>query len=105
MGLGVVGIGVGSVFGLSAKSKLDQSNSSGNCDSTNHCSSQGLSLRHDASSAATLADVGFIAGGVVLAGGIVLYLTAPHGSQNAGVWTLAPAPVAGGGGALLRTSF
>jgi hypothetical protein len=105
MGLGVVGIGVGTAFGLSAKSKLNESNQAGNCDSTDHCSSQGLSLRHDAASAATLADVGFVVGGVALAGGIVLFLMAPHGTQNAGVWTLAPAAVAGGGGALLHTNF
>jgi hypothetical protein len=104
MGLGVVGIGVGTAFGFSAKSKLDQSNQSGNCDSTDHCSDHGLSLRHDASNAATASDVGFIAGGVALAAGLVVYLTAPHTQSGAG-WVVAPAPMVGGGGALVRTSF
>jgi hypothetical protein len=104
MGVGVVGVGVGAAFGLSAKSKLDQSNQAGNCDATDHCSDHGLSLRRDASSAATASDVGFIVGGVALAAGVVVYLTAPHGQAAAG-WVVAPAPVAGGGGVLVKTGF
>ena len=103
VGLGVVGIGVGTAFGLVAKSKLDQSNG-GPCDSTDHCSSQGLSLRKDAETAATVSTIGFIAGGVALAAGVVLYITAPRAGASSGL-VVAPAPMAGGGGALLRATW
>jgi serine/threonine-protein kinase len=101
--LGVVGIGLGSVFGLAAKSKLDQSNS-GHCDSADHCDATGLGLRKDSEHAATLSTVLFVAGGVALAGGVVLYVTAPR-ARPASAIVVAPALLAGGGGALVRTTF
>jgi hypothetical protein len=104
MGVGVVGLGVGAVFGLLAKGALDSSNSNGHCSASDHCDSTGLADRQDASSKATLSTVFFIVGGVVGAGGVVLYLTAPSAASTAAV-TLAPAPMAGGGGALVSGSF
>jgi serine/threonine-protein kinase len=101
-GAGVVGVVLGAVFGLSAKSKLDQSNQNGHCDSADTCDPTGLSLRHDAGSAATLSTVLFVVGGVALAGGAVLYFTAPRPSTTVGL-AIAPAP--GGGAALLRATF
>jgi hypothetical protein len=105
-GVGVVGIALGSAFGLTAKSKLDQSNSGSNppCDPSNHCNSDGLSLRQSSGDAATVSTVAFVAGGVAMAGGIVLYFTAPRGAPRS-AWTLRPAPIAGGGGALVGTTF
>ncbi len=103
-GAGVVGLGAGAVLGILAKSQVDQSNKPGGCDSTDHCTSQGLSDRKQAESLATGSTVAFIAGGVLLATGAVIYLTAPHGTNGAGV-VVVPAPMAGGGGALLRASF
>jgi hypothetical protein len=101
--IGVVGVGVGAGFAFLAKSKRDQSND-GPCDKTDHCTSDGLSLRKDAGSAATIASIAFAGGGAALATGIVLYLTAPHRARITGL-TLAPAVVAGGAGALLRGEF
>lgn len=103
MGLGVVGIGVGTVFGFLAKSKLDSSNN-GPCDSTDHCTSQGLDDRKSAESMATVSTIGFIAGGVLAAGGVVLFLTAPQAPTSTGL-TLSPAPLTGGAGALLSGRF
>jgi hypothetical protein len=102
--LGIVGIGIGSAFGLVAQSKLSQSNQSGDCNATDHCNSTGLGLRKDASDAATLSTVFFVIGGVAVASGAVLYLTAPHARSGAAL-TLAPAPMVGGGGAIVRGSF
>jgi serine/threonine-protein kinase len=99
---GVVGVGLGTVFGLSAKSKLDQSNQDNHCDKADTCDPTGLALRHDASSAATLSTVMFVVGGVALTGGAVLYFTAPRPTTTVGL-AIAPAP--GGGAALLRGSF
>ena len=104
MGVGGVGLGLGAVFGLLAKSALDKSNS-GPCDATDHCTQAGLSDRQDASNKATLSTVFFIAGGVIGAGGVVVYLVAPHAASTAGAVTVAPAPMVGGGGALLSGTF
>jgi len=107
-GAGVVGVALGAVFGLTAKSKLDQSNgglSTGLCDkSSDHCGPQGQQLRKDAEGAATVSTIAFIAGGAAVAAGAVLYLTAPRGPTSTGI-VVAPSPMAGGGGALLRGSF
>jgi hypothetical protein len=100
-GAGVVGIALGAVFGLGAKSKLDQSND-GHCDAADTCDPTGLSLRKDANQAAGASTVAFVVGGVALAGGIVVYLTAPRASKSVG---FVVTPTQGGGTALLRTSF
>jgi serine/threonine-protein kinase len=98
---GLVGIAVGSAFGLSAKSKLDDSNS-GPCDAQDKCDRSGLALRQDASNAATASTIAFAIGGVAVAAGVVLYVTAPHASQTVGV---AVSPTPGGGSALVTASF
>jgi hypothetical protein len=80
-GLGVVGVGVGAIFGILTKSKLDQSNSQG-CDaSTNHCNQTGASLRRDAQNDASISNIAFIVGAVALAGGAALWFTAPSPSS------------------------
>jgi hypothetical protein len=99
---GVAGVALGTVFGLGAKSKLDESNQNDHCDKADTCDPTGLALRHDASTAATLSTVMFVVGGVALAGGAVLYFTAPRPATTIG-FALAPAP--GGGAAMLRGSF
>lgn len=102
--VGVVGLGVGSAFGLVAQSKKSQSNQLGNCDGTDHCSPMGLDLRKDAGNAANVSTVFFVVGGVAVAAGVVLVLTAPH-APSAAALTLSPAPMPGGGGALVRGTF
>jgi len=84
-GVGVVGVGLGVVFGLSAKSKLDDSNADGHCLPNNHCDQTGFSARGDAKDAATLSTVAFAIGVVALGAGAVLYFTAPKGPQKAGL--------------------
>jgi len=107
MGAGVVGLGVGTVFGFLAKSKLDSTNngSQPECDSTDHCTKQGLDDRKTAESFATVSTIGFIAGGVLAAGGVVLFLTSPPPASTSTGLTLSPAPLTGGAGALLSGSF
>lgn len=86
-GVGVVGIVVGSIFGLRAKSKNDDANSNCRPDDPTRCTSTGVSLSDDAHSAATISTIAFIAGGAALVGGAVLWLTAPKepSSTNVGV--------------------
>ena len=75
-GVGVVGVGVGSVFGLMATSAQSEADKECNPDGT-RCTRAGVEKNQDAHSAATLSTVSFIAGGVLLVGGAVLYFTAP----------------------------
>lgn len=103
-GIGIVGIGVGSAFGLIAKSKNDQALE--NCRTPTLCDQTGLDLTHDAKSAATVSTIAFVAGGVALAGGIVLWLTAPSSSPSSSATGLRFVPLVGsslGGGALSGT--
>jgi hypothetical protein len=76
-GVGVVGIGVGSVFGLQSMSK--HSDASAKCPGA--CSDQaGVDLWNDARSAGNLSTIAFAVGGVGLATGAILWFTAksPH---------------------------
>lgn len=81
-GVGVVGLGVGGVFGLMALGK--KSDASANCTSDfQRCTSVGLGQVDDAKSLGTVSTVAFIAGGVLAVGGLVLVLTAPKGEKPA----------------------
>ncbi len=80
-GVGVLGIGVGTFFGLRSMSKRSDANAE--CNDANYCTDAGIRARNDAITAGNVATVGFIAGGALLAGGIALYLTAPKGDAPA----------------------
>jgi len=84
-GVGVVGVGVGTVFAVTAKNKYNESKSNGRCDldDANSCSATGVGLRNDARSQGNIATIGFIAGGAALAGaGIVWLFTGTGGSDQ-----------------------
>lgn len=72
-GLGVAGIVVGSVFGLKARSKLVESNRT--CTGKDCTDQAGVDLNNEAKSAATISTIGFIVGGVGLAGATALWVT------------------------------
>jgi serine/threonine-protein kinase len=74
-GAGLVGIGVGTFFGIQSMS--NNSDAKQECDASG-CSPAGVTLRNDAISAGDVSTVSFIAGGVLFAGGVALYLTAPR---------------------------
>ncbi len=80
-GAGVVGIGIGSWFGLSARST--HNDALAYCDPSLHCSPRGLELDHQARSKATVSTIAFGAGAALLAGGLVLWLTAPDSGGSA----------------------
>jgi hypothetical protein len=80
-GVGVAGLAVGSVFGISAMSKKNSASSS--CDSNAHCTQPGYDAMKDAQSAAGLSTIFFIAGGVLAAGGVALWALAPSSSVQA----------------------
>lgn len=78
-GVGIVTVGVGLGFGLKAKLNLDSAKD--NCDGRNCRNQAGFDDMKAASSAATVATIACIAGGVVAAAGAGLYLFAPKGAD------------------------
>ncbi len=79
-GAGVVGVGVGTFFGLRAMSKWSDSKT--RCDASG-CDSVGYVAATDAKGAGTVSTIGFVAGGALLAGGVVMFLVAPGGDAKA----------------------
>lgn len=79
LGLGVIGAGGmigGTVFGTQAIDKRDASEANGNCIG-NRCNDAGIALRQESLKAANLSTGLFIGGGVALAAGFTVFLTAP----------------------------
>jgi hypothetical protein len=78
-GLAVAGLVVGTVFGIQAKSKQDESNApGGGCSADDRCTALGQAKRSDALNAATISTVSFVLGGACAFAGAVVFLTAPH---------------------------
>jgi hypothetical protein len=76
-GLGIAAAALGTYAGLHANSTYKDA--LGACGGTPTCTSaNGLSLRSSASTWATVSTASFIIGGAAIAGGAVLYFTAPH---------------------------
>lgn len=99
-GVGLVGLVLGGVFGAKAISK--QSDAKPHCQPGNHCDAEGLALEQDGVTAGNVSTVGFIAGGVLVAAGTVLFLTAPSPAK-AGALTRAGARVGVGPRGLVVT--
>lgn len=79
LSLGVVGLGAtvaGAAFGNLAIEKRDESEAGGHC-VANQCDKIGLPLRQESYDAGQASTGLFIGGGVALAAGVVLFLTAP----------------------------
>jgi hypothetical protein len=84
LGIGVVGLGAGTIFGLSAKSKYAQANDitndsescppSGPCELSAPLFDERQQLGKNGDSAKTLSLVGFIVGGVGVATGVTLFV-------------------------------
>jgi hypothetical protein len=85
MGVGGAALVVGSIFGAMALGANGDSNDGPCSEETNVCDDEGLALRDDALGHATVSTIGFIAGGVLAAGGLVLFLTAPDGASSSEV--------------------
>jgi hypothetical protein len=108
--IGLVGIGIGALFGELASSKWSSAQSA--CMTTLSCTPNGNQTangdRTNALTLATVSTVSFVAGGVLAAGGFTLLLTAPSASKEArpaqGL-QLAPTGGPGGAGVTLRGWF
>jgi hypothetical protein len=83
-GAGVVGLVVGSVLGLVSKSSYDHALQTECGNNPNGCSPQGITDGQSAHGQAAASTVAFVAGGVLLGAGAVLYFTAPKASVSVG---------------------
>ncbi|MGE0322973.1 MAG: hypothetical protein AB7S68_11755 [Polyangiaceae bacterium] len=98
-GVAAVGVAVGSIFGLQAISKNDDSNANGLCDG-NRCVAEGAALRDDARSAGNISTIGFAVGGAGLVAGVLLLVLEPKPSAPQGDSVAWSAFVTPSGGAL-----
>ena len=102
-GLGVVGLGLGSVFGVFALSAQNRQKS--DCGSSSSCNRpQAVEDYNTAGTDATASTVAFVAGGVLLAAGAVLWFTQPSDANAGGAtgrFYLAPSTTGRGGGLVL----
>ena len=80
-GVGVVGVGVGSVFGVRAKSKLDEADGAG-CSGATCPTQAGLDANDSAVSSGTVSTVAFAIGAAGLVGGAVLWFTGGPGERR-----------------------
>lgn len=85
IGVGVVGAGVGTYFGMRTFSKKNEAAS--HCVAT-ECDATGVSLQADAHQSATASTVAFVAGGASLALGAWLTLTSRSSAVTAGLQPL-----------------
>jgi serine/threonine-protein kinase len=90
-GAGVVGLGVGSVFGLMASSSW--STAKRECPTDMGCSTQAMNDHNSTTTFATVSTTAFIAGGVLLAGGITIYLVTPKGHASTVGLEVAPGSI------------
>ena len=103
-GVGIIGLGVGAAMAVSAKSQYNDSLAGCLPSDPDQCGANGLSQRNSAISAGNVATASLLIGGAAVAGGVVLWLTAPPGhareTQSA---SIALVPSLGGGA--LRTTW
>lgn len=76
MGGGVIGVVIGTIFGLKTSSKWSEAKT--HCTGVD-CDRTGVTLAAEAKNAGTTSTIAFIAGGVFLAGGAAVFFTAPTG--------------------------
>ena len=99
-GLGVVGLGVGTVLAISAEGKYNDSIKACEPSNPDLCTAMGLSERNTARSLGDGATVAFGIGAAALVAGAVVWLTAPRASSPTGRRTRGPtvalAPTFGG---------
>ncbi|WP_437733446.1 hypothetical protein [Sorangium sp. So ce1335] len=81
-GAGLAAAAVGAGFGIHAMAKRDASND-GHCDAQDVCDPEGLRLRGESLDAARVSTIAFVGAGLALAGGAVLFFTAPSRSEPA----------------------
>jgi len=100
MGVGVVGVGIGTIFGLRTGSKWSEAKT--HCTGID-CDRTGVTLAAEATNSGTVSTISFIAGAALLAGGAAIFFTAPKGTPKTGSRT--PKIDVGLGSVMIRGSF
>ncbi|MEO5727356.1 MAG: hypothetical protein ABI134_10530, partial [Byssovorax sp.] len=102
-GVGLVGVGLGTYFGLKAGSLDDDANAGCRPEDPTKCTAVGAALGADAKQAALGSTLSFALGGAAVAGGLIVFLTAPspRGATTALRVQATPGLVNGGPGLLL----
>ncbi len=85
-GAGVVGLGLGAVFGVSALSAGSDVKAA--CDAQRQCTADGLKRLDEGRSAGTLSTIGFVAGAALVTAGVVLVVLHKSGPPARGRGTL-----------------
>jgi len=100
-------MGVSAGITLSARSKYKDALSANCMNMTDMCDATGLADTHDARHEANIATVIFVVGTAAVAGGVVLYLLAPHAKRNDEHALIYVSPTASpdGGGVVLGGRF
>lgn len=104
--VGLVGLGVGG--GLAGAASSSWQTSLSECSTPTNCTNHDQAVvDHDnAVGLATGSTVAFIAGGVLAATGLVLFLTAPHGKPDSpSAWRIMPVMGSSGGAVFLSRGF
>jgi hypothetical protein len=104
-GAGAIGVGVGAGFGIASLGKRNDARE--HCIG-DQCDSTGVSLRDDAISKGNVSTIATIAGAAGVVGGLILVLTAPHGTESherSGKLRAVPNVATGGGGFMLQGNF
>ena len=104
-GLGIIGIGVGTVFGLMASSTYDDSKAECRPDDPNLCSKEGVALRDDARSQGNISTVAFVVGGAALAGAGIWLLVDSGGSGKSTALAAGVRTTPGGASLVVRGGF
>ena len=89
--VGVAGLVVGGVLGGLAIGKNNEAAAFCRPDEPTLCSAQGVALGQDVKALGTASTVAIVAGSVLAAGGVVLFLVAPGGRAAEGAAPAAPA--------------
>lgn len=101
-GVGVVGVAVGSIFGLMAISKQSEADRECTPPDRTRCTAAGVEAGKDGMTFGDVSTIAFVAGGAFLLGGAALYFTAPEPGTKIGV---APAFAPGRAGVAFNGRF
>lgn len=105
-GVGVAGLGIGSVFGILAKRSYDASNEGNHCGASG-CDDKGLQQRDDAFKQARVSTAFFIGGAAISAGAVALYIVSRSQREHPTASRVAVVPIVAstGGGVALSGGF
>ncbi len=103
--VGLVGLAVGGALGGLAKSRWNDALSGCQGGDTTKCSPAAIADGHKASTLAAGSTAGFVAGGVALAGGVIMLVVGAPRKPPASGWRVLPAVGPGGVAGVVRGSF